>query len=466
MNKTNYSKTLKIGVFLDQLAYPIDPSNNPNITNAFFSNNLYSNLIDVDENNNYQNELVSKYWFDNEHNKLYLEFEESRVTAKDAEFSLRRLIVQNKQLHADFWNIICEVNESSLKCMERIYVEGQTLVIKYSDADKAQYILPTLASVDYKIIPKAAFDTKDYEKATIVDYKITSGYYHLEVRDHKNFFVKNENVRDDIFLEYELINMNADSLIGDKSDLLLSHIDIISTTVVIQREVYEKLARRNWNIFKSHNISIYLLAFSRNIMQKTTASERFNYAGRMNNEAGKLVTLANAEKTIEFFQDYGQGFLNTSQKNDIIQLRSQESSLIDKKITYGTKFPDKWSTFTKNNPDILITKNDQFPINMKTEEQPDMFIISNDASFDLSLSLISYAANVGLLDMTKAEVDEFANLKNEDEKISFINKVHFKTLKECKIYPMWSSPYHTAFNGHYEHNLSKFNSRTLLWKIH
>ena len=463
MSKLNYNKTLKVGVYLDQLALPIDPSNNPNLTNAFFSNNLYSNLVDVDENNNYTNELVSKYWFETEANKLYFEFKNSRVSAEDAAFSLKRLIMQNRQLHTDFWNIICKHGEAPRNCADRIYVENKNLVIHYDDAVKSTYIIPTLASVDYKIIPLAAFDSNDLDTAKIVNYKLTSGYYHLEVRDSKYFFVKNSNSLQNIYNEYELINANANSILEDS---FVEQIDILSTTVVLQNSAYQKLIEKNWNIFKTHNISILMLIFSKNGISKTTVAERFNVAQRLVKESLNLVQLVNSKRTIEFFQEYGQGFLTQAQRAEIEDLRNQATPMLQKKIIYGTWVPQKWSSFAQNNSDIVIVENKTFQMNMKEEDQPDMFIISNDVSFDLNLSLISYAANVGLLSMTKSQVDYFAGLSNELEKIEYLNAIHFKTLKECKIYPMVSSPYHTAFNGKFEHNLSKFNSRTLLWKIH
>jgi hypothetical protein len=466
INNKNYSQSLKVGVNLDNLMLPINPVQNPNLTNAFFSNNLYSNLIDIDENNNYKNELVSKYWFDVYNKKLYFEFKKSRVNANDAEFSLRRFMVQNKQMHTNFRKVICEKNENLFECIKHIYVEDDKLVINYHDEDKAKYIIPALASVDYKIIPLEAFDNKNYEKSQIINYKITSGYYYLEKKQSKYFFIRNQNVRDDIYREYELVNVNADTFLKSDNDNLLNDIDIITTTVPMQKSIYNKLIEKKWSFYTTHNISIHLLVFSKNGIAKTNATERFSLARRLVEESENLVQLANAKKTIEFFQDFGQGFLTPDQTKEIEILRNKNAFILSKKISYGTKFPEKWNRFMLNNADFEIVNNKQFQLNMNIEDQPDMFIVSNDVSFDLSLSLISFAANVGFLDMNEAEIDKFVELKDESEKRAYINVKHFETLKKCIVYPMLSTPYHTAFNGTYEHSLSKFNSRTLLWKIH
>ncbi len=464
MTQDKYNKALKVGVNLDNLMLPIDPLNNINLTNAFFSNNLYSNLIDVDENNNYQPELASKYWFDPDQRKLFFEFENSRINASDAAFSLKRLVSQNRHLHTDFWNIICEVKEESSLCEQRIYVENNILVIKYEDQSKAQYIIPTLASVDYKIIPIDAFDSKDFKVAQIIDYTKTSGHYHLIEKENKYFFVRNSHAARNIYRLYELVNMNSEFLSSGNPNL--EEVDVISSTVVLLEKSYKSLIDNGWNVFSTHNISIGLLVFSKKGVSSTTVSDRFNFARRLSIAGQKKVRVAQSHATVEFFQDFGQGFLNNLQLGEISLLRSNIENNTKSSITFGVKYVDKWTDFVNENKDIKIVKIDSFIPNLTELEQPDSYTMTNDVSFDLSLSLISYAANVGLLDMTKKEVDEFANLKIEAEKIAYINAVHFKTLKDCKIYPMWASPYHTAFKGYYEHNLSKFNSRTLLWKIH
>ena len=459
-----YDKNLKVGVNLDNLVLPIDPLNNISLTNAFFSNNLYSNLIDVDENNNYHSDLTSKYWFDSDQRKLFFEFEGSRINAEDAAFSLRRLVSQKKHLHTDFWNIICNVAEDASACEKRIYVENNKLIIKYEDKNKAQYIIPTLASVDFKIVPLEAFDIRDYKVAQIKNYTTTSGHYHLLKKENKYFFIRNNSSVKNIYKTYELININSESLISRK--VSLEEIDIISSTVVLQDDSYKALLENKWNIFSTHNISIGLLVFSKKGLDSTSITDRFYFAQRLANEGQKKFRVAESQEAVEFFQDFGQGFLNNSQLAQIRILRSSLFDIPKSSITFGVKYSDKWKDFIYENKDIKVVKIEGYIPNLKTSEQPDAYSMTNDVSFDLNLSLISYAANIGLLDMTKSQVDEFANLKTDEEKIAYINAIHFKTLKECKIYPMWSSPYHTAFNGEYEHSLSKFNSRTLLWKIH
>lgn len=463
MNNNKYEKNRTVAVQLETLVLPIDPSNNATLMNAFFSNNLYSNIVDIDENNNYNLELASKYWFDNIQKKIFFEFKNSRVESKDAEFTLRRMIVQNKQFHADLYGIICNPNKSRDECSRQIYVEGELLVIKFDDVNNARDILPILASVDYKIIPISAFDSKNYYNAQISDYTKTSGYYYMQKIGKKFFFLKNSNVkRQDIYNSWELIDFNPRLSNGETDNSMLDRLDIISTTIFLREKEYDNLMKRKWTLFSSHNIRLSMLVFSKDAVAKSSAEERFSVASRISKYIKPIITSANSEDTIEFFQDFSQGFLTNKQSNEISKLRQNQSRLTKNIFYFGVKHPDNIKELAEKNRDIKIIKKDQFNFKENVDIRHDI----NDISFDVSLSVLSYAQHAGYLMLKKVELDKLAKLRTEAERLSFINRIHFETLKKCLIYPMQVSQYVTAFNGDYTHNLSKFNSRTLLWKIH
>lgn len=470
MKSNRYQKNIRIGVDLDNLVLPIDPINNPTLTNAFFSNNLYFNLVEVDEQNKYRPQLASNFWFDRNNNSLFFEFKNSNVTSKDAEFNLRRIIMRGEHYHTDFWSIICEPGSDPINCINRIYVLDDKLVIKYFDSKKADLIVPTLASVDFKIVPAEAFDVLDYIKAKIVDYTKTSSPYALFI-DFKGdkpiykFNLKNKE-NSQLFHTYELVNLNQIILNDYQSNKSLDSLDMISTTIGISKKIAQVLLEKKWNLFQTHNISLYLLSFSKDAIRKTTVADRFNISKRIFEEILSKNVMYSIVPTNQLFQDFGQGYLSINQKVEIDKLRDTSSRDTDVKLNFYSRVPDRWKSFTEINKDIGIVKykmveDKDFRANFK-----DIFSITNDVSFDLNLSLISYAANVGLLDLTKEQLNEFAEMTDEKEKIKFINEAHFRTLKNCQIYPMWATPYFTAFNGDYTHELSKFNSRTVLWKIH
>lgn len=457
---SKYSRELKVAVNLNNLLLPLDPMVNPTLSNAFFSNNLYSNLIEVDEENRYQPDLASNMWFDNDERKIYFEFENSRVSAADAEFSLKRIILQNAQLHSDLWEIICDKEESRESCSSRIYSENNRLVIKYANQSRSSYIIPTLAAVDYKIVPIAAFDSTDPAKAKISDYTKTSGHYHLVKESNDYIFIKNKTSNLRIYDRFRIINAGNKDVASSASAF-----DIISTTVPLTAEVHQKITNDGWKNFNSYNISVVFIIFSQNGIKKTNVSQRFKIANLLADEMLKYLPHG-AQLTQEIFQDFGQGYLNDDQKVIVKNLRNAQLNETIPQIKLGTKAPQMLTEFVKNNPSVELQKIDTLGINIREEEKPDFFSMSNDLSFDLNLSFIAFAAKAGILKMDKAQIAEFVSLETNDQKIDFLNKIHFETLKDCWIYPVWTVPYYTYFNGNFDNNLSKFNSRTLLWKIH
>lgn len=464
-SNSKYEKTLTAAVNLDNLVLPIDPINNPTLTNAFFSNNLYSNIIEVDEQNRYVPDLASNYWFDKKNSKIVFDFKNSRASAQDAAFSLKRVILQDN-LHSDLWLLICKEGENREQCASRIIAEDTLLTIKYSSIEKSTYIIPTLASVDFKIVPTSAFDTNDPATAKIVDYTKTTGHYHLVTEGTKFIFKKNSLSTLNVYKKIELVNLTYGLISDEKNYPQIAETDVISTTVPINQKFHEYLARNGWNTFSSHNISIGLIVFSKKGLKKTTAEQRF-LISKLVTEEMKKNSLYGSHPTIEFYQDFGQGYLNTSQKKEIQELRDYSSELGAKlSVNLGVRTPSKWESFANNNPNIQLRKINGLGTTLPEDEQPDLFILTNDVSFDLNLSLFAYAAKTGLIELSSQELEDFLKLESAEGKGNFINKIHFRSLKNCQIYPMWASPYFTLLRKNFDNNLSKFNSRTLLWKIH
>jgi hypothetical protein len=102
-------------------------------------------------------------------------------------------------------------------------------------------------------------------------------------------------------------------------------------------------------------------------------------------------------------------------------------------------------------------------------DRPDVFMITNDVSFDTSFSMFSFAVHTGLLrsDNLSSEnlIEKFIEYSDKTERIKFINKIHYESLKNCIIYPVWSMPYFTASKEGILAKQSKYNSRTLAWKL-
>jgi ABC-type transport system substrate-binding protein len=104
------------------------------------------------------------------------------ITAFDAEFSLKRLLVKSGNTHGNFHDLMCidsEIKKITDSC-PGIRVEGNTLIL--APGKKKEFLLPMVAALDFAIIPKGSVDPKTLD---IIDYKNTSGPYFVKEDDGK-----------------------------------------------------------------------------------------------------------------------------------------------------------------------------------------------------------------------------------------------------------------------------------------
>lgn len=459
-NKTNKNSVVpNVAINLESVIPNLDPMVNTTLTHAFFNNNMYSNLVEVNSKNEYEVGLASSIeWNDK---TIIFNFKDVQLAnAEDALFSLQRVMLQNTNLHSDLWSIICDKDENRENCYKRVYAENNKLFIKYADENKKHLIIPTLASVDYKIAPKAAFNSEKPESARLVNYQKTTGAYYLDHLNGHYFLVKNNLFKGHLndIQNFKLVQTNFSNL---EDRIAKNEVDIIPGSFHVKKTVVENM-QKDWNYFQSHKLSILVVIFANKALEKLSVQQRFTLGKEMANIANSRSSNG-VSPTVEYFQDFGQGYLDPEQKLEIEKLRDGALDYTDETLTMGVSNLNIWSDFSKKFPNIKIKLIDMSkPFN---QQGLDIFNITNDISFDLNFSLLAYSSKIGLLDMNDSDLETFINLPTEGERIKYINKVHFDTLKKCQIYPIWASPYYTYTRKPLTAELSPFNSRTLLWKI-
>ena len=469
-NKNENSRSqIRVAINLELVSFPIDPLHNPTLSNAFYTNHLYSNLIDVDNNNIYIPDLASAFYWDQ--NKLIFDFpvktNKSAIDAKDAEFSIRRSIFNELNDHADLWQAICDINESKENCITRIYEKNGQLIIEIQNEEMKSLIVPILASINYKIIPQIAFNSTDYKAAKIVDFSKTSGHYFLKPDTNNVLYATEKTLSTfpNAPAELILINSNPNQIL---SDISKHDIDVISTTIPITEPIFNELAQLKWNTFNTFPISIGLLVFSQKALKKTTVEDRF-HVGSLIRKVLEKNKIFSSEETPEFLQYFGEGNLTDEQKAMVTSLRNTDYKKALPHLRLGIGTPAKWKSLHEAEKNIELIQLTKSANTLPEKDKPDLYLLSNDVSFDVSFSLFSFAVKNSLLSLennTPVElVEKFISHKTNEKRVSFINSIHFDSIKNCRIYPIWSSPYFTAARANIVMNLSKYNSRTLMWKL-
>ncbi|MEQ1723755.1 MAG: hypothetical protein ABL930_11305, partial [Pseudobdellovibrio sp.] len=243
--------------------------------------------------------------------------------------------------------------------------------------------------------------------------------------------------------------------------------DIISSTLPITESTAKFLSENKWNIFGTFPISVGMIVFSKNAVKKTSPEERF-YVSNLVKQVLSKSKIYKSNETLEFIQFFGEGYLDDHQKVEMIKLRESFKKL-STPLTLGVTNPDKWKGLAEQEKKISIVKLNKSGASYLENERPDIFMLTNDVSFDTSFSMFSFAVRTGLLrsDQLSSEdiIEKFIEYPDRSERIKFINKIHYESLKNCIIYPVWSMPYFTASKEGILAKQSKYNSRTLAWKL-
>lgn len=460
----NSNNSISIAVNLDLFSKPIDPILNTTLSNAFYVNNMYGNLVEVDDNGIYKPELASSFYWEDDN--LIFEFKNSKVSSIDAEFSLRRAVLNELNDHANLSYLICKNINSEKECIEKIYSKDKKLYINVINFENKTLIIPLLAALNYKIIHKNTFDSNDYKNARIINYSVTTGKYRIVDETFKNLEINIDSIDKypNAPKKVRLVNANFSNIV---EKIIKKEVDVVSTTVPLAEESAKQILDHGWSVFQTYPISIAMAIFTDNGMKKFSADQRFYIGSMIKNELEKNSFLS-SKSTIEFLQHFGEGYLSDEQKSEIKKDRFRTKKN-EKVAKLGLQNTTKWLNFEKENEKFELVKINKQAFLLPPNEQPDVSILTNDVSFDASFTMFSFAVKSGFLideDKTQKQiVEEFISQKSSEDRVRYLNKVHFYSLKNCKIYPIWASPYTTAARPGIEVNMSKYNSRTLLWKL-
>lgn len=466
--KYKKNRTLNVALNLKNGSGVIDPMQIPTITDAFFINHLYGNLVEIDDQHNLTSSLAESFYWKNKNTLIFTFNKKSPISARDAEFNFKRILFKKNNLHGDLFDLICNPKESTEKCLNRITVVNDYLQINIFNIITKKYLISTFASIDYKIVPIKAFDSENFKIANIINYKITSGHYFLENtltlkrNNHQGLHFENN------FEEFKIVaadDQNIKYKINDES------VDIITTTIAIGENDVTNAISKKWNVFETYPISVFMLSFSEKALKEISTADRFTIGNKILNELNDS-SIYSSKKTMQFIQGFGEGYLNSNQESKISDLRnksSQFSPKLSRKIKLGVKSLARWSPFAAKNIEFELQVLKSSALNLKQIDRPDVFGLTNDVSFETNYILLAFAVKNNFLKSNTLSgpqvLQKFINLESDEDRLKFINELHYYSLAQGIVYPMFASPYTTLTIKSLSPNQSKYNSRTLLWKI-
>lgn len=404
------------------------------------------------------------------------------ITAEDAAFSLKRLLVKSGNTHGNFHDLMC-IN-STLKTVEDdcpgIRTKDNILIL--APGKKKTFLLPMVATLDFAIIPKSSVDPKTLD---IVDYRNTSGPYYVESDDGKGNITLKANAAHFHHKATmpQTLNLVPAGIDGHKSSLELfeeGKVDYITTIDKLPAQDVIKFSQDNaGNLHTTMNIRTYVLTFTDKGLKKFSKEERlkigmaFKAGFREYHKSSPGFT-----PTDQFFVPFGDGGLDDAREDKLIKEISEYETkdIIDTKLKISSirigKIDGLNEVLQKKFSKLNFYEGKMVPSfmkNPKDDEIPDAFVSGPDTGFLEDIGLISYSINAGFFGADKEKVrawlKEYMETPDKEKRVSELKDLHERVLKEGILIPMVSSPYAAFTRKGWKIGISQIYANNPLWPI-
>ncbi len=404
------------------------------------------------------------------------------ISAEDAAFSLKRLIVLAANTHGNFKDIICpDLTLSSVEdeC-SGIDSQGESLILR--PGGEMAILLPMLASIDFAIIPRHAVDPKSLE---ILDYSETSGVYHVDSDDGEgNIHLKSNtshyHASNDFASTVRLVPFAPRGEVSAIDLFVSKQADHIMTTSATSVEKLLALAQEDESISAHATMKIknIVLVFTQKGHKRLTADQRHSIGKTVRGVFQDIYkNTLGYQNSNEFFPALGEGGLTDEQRKelDAMTLAIKQNEKLPK-IKIGlfksynfeewaeplrSRMPEADYYIEKNIPDLHQYDNE--------DDMPDAFIAATDTGFMEDINLISYSLNTGFLGLDKGSragwLKEYMSQNLKEKRIAALRDIHFQALKEPWIVPLSISSFVALTRKPWRMELSELYANNQLWLV-
>ena len=285
MDKKN--KTLRVAFPAHKGINTYDPAKIHWSQQYILLENIFSPLVELSSDKGAFALAIARkfYWQGNE---LHFEIRENlytvdgyHITAKDVEFSLKRLLILAKNTHGNLKDLICR--DKALRSISDVCtgmeVRGNKFILK--PTRQTHFLLTMLTAIDFAIIP---IPSVDKETLKIQDYRNTSGVYYVEKEDgkgnillraNKKHFHFSEKIPADIYLvpSYKHESYN------DLGLFKKGEVDFITTVNILNPEDILQFSKGNPHVdlHVTQNIKTFSAVFTNKGISQLNQKQRLEF---------------------------------------------------------------------------------------------------------------------------------------------------------------------------------------------
>ena len=479
----NDVSTLKVATFYKKSSKFIDPIQFETAIDYSLARNLYSPLVEYDENGNIIPGVADSFHWDGQ-NLVFTFTDKAKtnkgkvLTASDAEKSLRRTFLLDKKNHGSLRSFICQnEGESFNGICSGIHVSENKLIMTVKKDISYDHVIEVLTSADFSIIPSLPDDVIQL-KDVVLNHAETSGPYFVDQDDENgNFHFKankfHYHYSEDIPQSIQFVSTHSSADHG--SMLLNGEIDLATTVGYVSKESLKNIREQNsrFSVHETIPICVHMVVFTPSAVKKFSFEHRAFAA-----ELFKKYYLSNSvesgmKNTNQFFQYMSDGNLDKDQEkviNEMLNLKKRPSFTVP--IQYGVpeyRF-ESLKEYFKPFPEVEVVKRSKSSFLSPIEDRSDMYFITNDSAWTESVGLLNYNFNNGIFHIPGFDfnvwMSNYMKIQDRSTRVKMLSDLHFKILQAGSIFPFSVSPYHAVARKPWEIKMSTLFAGTPLWQIH
>jgi len=461
----------------------LDPIKIVTLSEATILRSLYLSVFEYDLNGNIINGLAESFEIKN--NLLAIKIRQDSivsdggtVSAEDVAFNLKRLMLKENYNYTDLKNLLCPnhtVEKIEDLCPGLKYNDNE-LLLTISDSKYMSHLIELLASVYYKVVPKRAFDLTG-KNPVIKNFKLVTGGFYIDTEQSNNeIIILKPNIHSHLYSnkipqEIKIIFSDNQSV---AEDFLNGKIDIIPTINPVSQKNLDLITNsgKTFQILKTLDLKIKAYFFSKNAINNFTSEQRFEISKKLLERAKKYL-FPYEQEVSQFFQKNDIGGLNEEQSQEIHLLRTKQYKNTFKKkmrILASPHAKSTWEEFFKENTAYVEPYwTSEIPFKISQNKRPEIYGAFADVSFNSSIATLSYALSQGFFGLYDRDADawlmKYFSLNNKEEKIKFVNELHYNALKNCFFIPIAKSPYFAISNKKWNIQLNPYFAAMPLWLI-
>lgn len=289
-----------------------------------FLENIFSPLIEMDVHGSVTSGVASMFEWQGDEAVLTIRdslvtVDGLPITAQDAEFSLKRLLVLTGNTHGNIQDLLCA--DKPLKSVDEpcqgIESRGNQLILR--PGRRKPFLFPMLAAIDFAVIPRRSVNP---ETLAIIDFRNTSGPYYVAADAGGGYITLKANPQhyhynDRIPQNIKLVPMDPDDPNSSLSALEHGEIDALTTIDAATPEAvlqFHNSRADRFNLHQTLNIRNIMLTFTEYGRKIFTPEVRRCIGQTIRHEFLKHVSDSLAYKPeVQFFPVVGEGGLSASQ---------------------------------------------------------------------------------------------------------------------------------------------------------